>query len=75
MIIHARLDFGSHIFKEIFISACWTIWKARNRIIFYNKATSLMEWRAALKEDLGLVCIKAKKNIADPLSIWRESSL
>jgi hypothetical protein len=22
-----------------------------------------------------LVCIKAKKNIADPLSIWRESSL
>jgi len=25
MIIQARTDFGNHIFKEIFISACWTI--------------------------------------------------
>ena len=75
MINRARLDFGSHIFREIFISACWTILKARSGIIFYNKTASLMEWSAALKEDLGLVFIKAKKSIADPLSIWRESSL
>jgi hypothetical protein len=34
-----------------------------------------MEWRAALKENLGLVCIKAKKSIADPVSMWRESNL
>jgi hypothetical protein len=42
---------------------------------FHNKVASLMEWRAALKEDLGLVCIKAKKSIADPVSMWRESNL
>jgi hypothetical protein len=75
MIIHARTDFGSHIFREIFISACWMIWKPRNGIIFDNRPASLVEWRAALKEDLSLVCIKAKKRIDDPLTIWRESNL
>lgn len=60
MIIQARLYFGSHIFREIFISACWIIWKARNGIIFDNKAPTLVGWKMALKEDLGLVCIKAK---------------
>jgi hypothetical protein len=38
MIIRARTDFGSHIFREIFISACWIIWKAWNGIIFDTKA-------------------------------------
>jgi hypothetical protein len=34
MIIQARRDFGSHIFTEIFITTCWTIWNARNGFIF-----------------------------------------
>ena len=75
MIIQARTDFGNHIFREIFISACWTIWNDRNGFIFDNKATSLADWRAALKEDLGLVCIKAKKSISEPLNLWRENQL
>jgi hypothetical protein len=75
MLIQARTDFGSHIFREIFITACWMIWKARNGIIFDHRATSLAEWKVALKEELGLVCIKAKKRIADPLTLWRDSCL
>jgi hypothetical protein len=70
MIIQARTDFGSHIFRDIFISACWVIWKARNGIIFDNQAVTLLDWRAALKEELGHVCIKARKSISDPLFIW-----
>ena len=41
MVIEARSNFDSPIFREIFISACWTIWKARNGIIF-NK--NLFQW-------------------------------
>ena len=69
MLIKARTDFGSHIFREIFISACWSIWKVRNGIIFYNKALYLVEWKLVLKEDLSLICIKAKRRVAEPLKI------
>jgi hypothetical protein len=76
MVIQARTDFGSRILREIFISSCWMIWKARNGIIFfYHKSTSVQDWKNTLKEDLSLVCIKAKKSIADPLKIWCENSL
>jgi len=73
MIIQARLSFGSHIFREIFITACWNIWKSRNGIIFDNLPASLMTWKATFKADLSVVCIKAKRKISDPLKIWREN--
>lgn len=75
MLIQARTSFGSPIFREIFITACWIIWKERNGIIFDNKATSPRVWKIHLKEELGLVCIKAKKRIAEPLKIWCENRL
>jgi hypothetical protein len=70
MIIHARTTFGNHIFREIFITACWMIWNVRNGTIFDNKACLLADWK-----ELGLVCTKAKKSISDPLSLWRENHL
>lgn len=36
MIIDSRLTFGSPIFREIIITACWCIWTARNGVIFDN---------------------------------------
>jgi len=73
MLIQARISFDSHIFREIFIAACWNIWKSRNGIIFENIPTSLMAWKEAFKADHSLVCIKAKRKISDPLMAWRES--
>ena len=75
MIIQARIDFNSHIFREIFITSCWVLWKARNGIIFDNQTATLLEWRASLKEELGQICIKAKKSISDPLFVWKENHL
>jgi hypothetical protein len=75
MFIKARLNFGSHIFREIFITAAWAIWKVRNGVIFDNKAASITEWKILLKEELGLVCLKAKRRIADPLKLWCENRL
>jgi len=75
MIIQARIDFNSHIFREIFITTCWVLWKARNGIIFDNQTATLLEWRASLKEELGQICIKAKKSIYDLLFVWKENHL
>jgi len=46
--------------------ACWTIWKARNGIIFYNKAASLVDWKAALEDDLSLVIIRLRRALLTP---------
>lgn len=40
---------------------------------FYNKANTLASWDIAFKDELGLVCIKAKHSMAAPLSLWREN--
>jgi hypothetical protein len=72
MVIEARRSFGHPIFREIMITACWVIWKLRNNIIFDNGNCSLSSWKHIFKEELGLVCIKAKQAIKAPLSLWRE---
>lgn len=36
MVIVARINFGSSIFREIFITACWVLWRTRNVVIFDN---------------------------------------
>jgi hypothetical protein len=73
MIIEARTNFGSIIFREILITACWIIWKMRNSIIFYNGSCNLSVWKRNFKEEVGLVCTKAKPSRSNLLNLWRES--
>lgn len=73
MVIEARRMFGHHIFRKLMITACWIIWKMRNSIIFDNGTCSLPVWKQLFKEELGLVCIKAKDATKGPLSLWREN--
>ena len=75
VVSQARNTFGSAIFRELVITACWVIWTTRNGVIFDAKSFNLNSWRAAFKEELGLVCIKAKQKIRDPLVRWCENSL
>lgn len=75
MIIAARSDFGSVIFREIFITACWIIWKTRNAVIFDNGQININRWKIQFHEELGLVCIKAKSTRANLLNSWRDSLL
>jgi len=60
MVIEARDVFGNHIFKEIIITACWTIWTTTNRVTFNNANFCLNMCKEDLNKELGLVCIKAK---------------
>lgn len=73
MIIEARTNFGSSIFREIVIAACWAIWNSRNGLIFDNKPCNLSNWKAFLKEEIGLICIKAKPNLEGALWQWLEN--
>lgn len=73
MVIEARTSFGHHIFRELMIIACWIIWKVRNNIIFDNGTCNMLIWKRLFKEELGLVCIKAKEATKGHLSTWTES--
>ena len=73
MIIEARTVFGNALFREIFITACWVIWTTRNAIIFDNGQANLSNWKREFKEELGLVCTKAKPSRQAALRTWRDS--
>jgi len=65
MVIQAREDFGSIIFREIFITACWIIWITRNGVIFDNEQANINTWKRRSREELGLVH-KSQANQAAP---------
>jgi hypothetical protein len=46
--------------KEFFIKACWVICTTRNSVAFYNGQINVNLWKRHFKEELGLVCAKAK---------------
>jgi hypothetical protein len=75
MIISAREDFGSNIFREIIITACWAIWLVRNGVIFDNEQASVNEWRRRFKKEIGFVCTKAKPARQAALNLWRDTHL
>ena len=73
MVLQARSDFGRSFSREILITACWTIWTSRNRLIFDAIPCSFISWKESFKNEIGLVCIKAKPSLAGALRLWLES--
>jgi hypothetical protein len=73
MFLQAREAFQSVIFREVVITACWIIWTTRNKIIFDNGQRNVVAWKRRFKEELGLVCTKAKPSRSALLSVWRDS--
>jgi hypothetical protein len=65
--------FGNPIFRELFITAYWVIWTTCNSIIFYNGQISISLWKRRFREELDLVCIKAKEQRQGTLTAWRDS--
>lgn len=75
MILQARADFDSVIFREVLITACWIIWTMRNSIIFDNGQKDINLWRRKFHLEFGLVCTKAKNERRTLLSLWRDNYL
>lgn len=72
MMIQARQNFGSPIFREIIITACWIIWTTRNGVIFNSGQINLNQWKRRFKDELGLVCNKSKNQRQLLLQAWQE---
>lgn len=73
MVLQARADFNRCFFREIMITACWTIWTSRNRLIFDGVPCPVSSWKESFKYEIGLVCIKAKSSLAGSLKQWPEN--
>lgn len=73
MILQARIDFQNIISREIVITACWIIWITRNSIIFDNGQRSINLWKTKFRDELGLVCTKAKASKSILISLWIDS--
>jgi hypothetical protein len=75
MILKARADFDSVIFRELFITGCWVIWTTRNGVIFDNGRVNVSLWKRHFKDELGLVCAEAKPARQASISLWRDNYL
>ncbi|KAF8653525.1 hypothetical protein HU200_062276 [Digitaria exilis] len=59
MTILARQAFGSSIFREILILACWAIWYHMNSIISDQGLRSFARWRTTfVKEIMKLLTLR-----------------
>ena len=63
MVCQARISFGSKIFRELVITACWVIWTTRNGVIFDGKAHSLNQWKRAFKDELGRFVSRPRRRL------------
>jgi len=73
MILQARADFDNAEFREILITGCWVIYCTRNGVIFDNGRVDINEWKRHFKNELGLVCIKAKPARQASIGYWRDN--
>lgn len=70
MLLQARLQFGSKIFREVFMVVVWFIWCHRNKVIFDQQRPSFSHWKVFFKEELALVMLKVKPSVRDLLESW-----
>ncbi|RCV38080.1 hypothetical protein SETIT_8G113200v2, partial [Setaria italica] len=70
MIIAARRDFNSRIFREILMVACWAIWKHRNEVIFDGVPLSLGRWKSIFREEFSIILHRAKPYLKLELETW-----
>ena len=54
MMHHAKLQYQSPFFMEIFIIAAWQIWKQRNNFIFDRGRPSFDSWKSSFFEEANL---------------------
>ena len=70
MVLHARLQFNSVIFREIFIIGCWSIWCHRNDLIFDGASLSFSQWRRFFVKELQAVTLRAKPRLREKIKFF-----
>ena len=57
-------------FTEIITIMCWTIWKARNALIFNQVQPSVQNSKKELKDEFALLLLRAKKKYFPSIDLW-----
>jgi hypothetical protein len=52
---------------------CWTIWKARNALIFNQIQPSIQSSKRDFKEEFALLLLRAKKKFFPSIELWLNS--
>jgi hypothetical protein len=60
-------------YMEVIISMCWSIWTARNDIIFKNLGHSVASTKVIFKKEMALVKLRAKNKYQPMLDLWLDS--
>jgi hypothetical protein len=73
MVLHARIQFDSVIFREVFIIGCRALWCHRNAIIFYVAYLSFSQWRRFFISELQVVSHRVKPRVKEEIRIFMSS--
>ncbi|KAF8659239.1 hypothetical protein HU200_058645 [Digitaria exilis] len=73
MLIQARRDFNSKIFREVVIIATWAIWTHRNEVIFDGAHISLRRWKQLFRDEFSHLLHRAKPTLKLELQTWLSS--
>lgn len=57
-------------FMEVIVIMCWTIWKARNDLIFRQVAPSMSLARWGFVDEFRLLLLRAKKSYSPSIDLW-----
>lgn len=57
-------------FMEVIILMCWTIWQARNGLIFDNRLPSLRQAKRDFRSEFALLMIHAKRSYFPRIELW-----
>jgi hypothetical protein len=60
----------SQFFMIAIILLCWTIWKARNEMIFNNNQFSIQDCKEFFFKELRLVSFRVKQSLSAPFDLW-----
>jgi hypothetical protein len=55
---------------EVIILMCWTIWKARNDMIFRQIGPNLNASKAYFREELQCLSLRLKRIYLDRFNLW-----
>jgi len=68
-----KIQLNTQFFMEAIILLCWTIWTARNDLIFKGIRMNLMDYRRAFFKELRLLQRRVKARQEDQFSSWIRS--
>lgn len=68
-----RIQLNSRFFMETIILICWTIWIAKNELIFKGNQMGLTDCRSYFFKEAKLVGLRVKERLYEEFNQWIQS--